>query len=104
MKNGSLCPHAQVPSACKLVGHQELDGRMANKWDVRNPHGFHVYFWTDEKLGITLRSKSVMRFIRSKIFGRVLSRAQFSTSGWLRKIRRTVETVAGQIPIVDLRV
>lgn len=57
MKNGSLCP-AQVPSACKLVGHEELDGRMANKWDVWNPHGFHVYFWTDEKLGITLRSEN----------------------------------------------
>jgi hypothetical protein len=53
MTNGSLCPHAQVPSACKLLGQEELEGRMANKWDVWNPKGFHVYYWTDKKLGIT---------------------------------------------------
>ncbi len=57
MTSGSLCPHAQVPSACKLVGHEELDGRKVTKWDVWNPHGFHVYFWTDEKLGLTLRAE-----------------------------------------------
>ena len=57
MTNGSLCPHTQVPSACKLVGQEEVDGRMANKWDVWNPRGFHVYFWTDKKLAITLRSE-----------------------------------------------
>lgn len=57
MTNGSLCPHTQAPSACKLVGQEELDGRMTDKWDVWNPHGFHVYFWTDKKLGITLRAE-----------------------------------------------
>jgi len=55
--NGSMCPNAQVPSACKLVGKEEVDGRMANKWDVWNPRGFHVYYWTDERLAITLRSE-----------------------------------------------
>ena len=53
--NGSLCPYAQVPSMCKLVGRQEVNGRIANKWDVWNPRGFHVYFWTDDALPITLR-------------------------------------------------
>ncbi|HSY90224.1 MAG TPA: hypothetical protein VK812_02570 [Candidatus Binatus sp.] len=57
MTNGSLCPHAQVPSACKLAGQEDLEGRMANKWDLWNPKGFHVYFWTDKKLGITLLSE-----------------------------------------------
>jgi hypothetical protein len=55
MSNGSLCPNVQVPSACKLVGKEELDGRVADKWDVWNPKGFHVYYWTDERLAITLR-------------------------------------------------
>jgi hypothetical protein len=55
MTNGSICSHASVPSACKFVGKEEMNGRMANKWDLLNPHGFHVYFWTDEKLEIALR-------------------------------------------------
>jgi len=55
MTNGSLCPHTQVPSACKLVGKEGINGRVANKWDVWNPRGFHVYYWTDDKLAITLR-------------------------------------------------
>jgi hypothetical protein len=55
MTNGSLCPHAQVPSQCKLLGTEVVEGRAAKKWDVYNPNGFHVYFWTDEKLGVTLR-------------------------------------------------
>jgi len=55
MTNGSPCPHAQVPTACKLVDTEVLDGRSAKKWDVYNPKGFHVYFWTDTALGITLR-------------------------------------------------
>jgi hypothetical protein len=55
MANGSLCQNTQVPSACKLVGTEQLGGRMANKWDVWNPRGFHVYYWTDDKLAITLR-------------------------------------------------
>ena len=37
------------------MGKEEMNGRMANKWDVLNQHGFHVYYWTDEKLDITLR-------------------------------------------------
>jgi hypothetical protein len=55
MTNGALCPHTQVPSACKLVGKEEVNGRVSNKWDVWNPRGFHVYYWTDDKLAITLR-------------------------------------------------
>jgi hypothetical protein len=55
MTNGSICPHANLPSACKMVGKEEMNGRMANKWDVLNPHGFHVYFWTDDKLEVALR-------------------------------------------------
>ena len=55
MANGSPCPHAQVPSACKLVGNEVMAGRTAKKWDVYNPKGFHVYFWTDSALEITLR-------------------------------------------------
>jgi hypothetical protein len=55
MTDGSICPHANLPSACKLVGKEEMNGRMANKWDVLNPRGFHVYFWTDDKLEIALR-------------------------------------------------
>lgn len=55
MTNGSLCPHAQVPSACKVLGKENVDGRTATKWDVYNPKGFHVYFWTDDALEITLR-------------------------------------------------
>ena len=53
--DGSICPHANLPAACKLAGKEEMNGRMANKWDVLNPHGFHVYFWTDDKLEIALR-------------------------------------------------
>jgi hypothetical protein len=55
MTNGSICPHANLPSACKLADKEEMNGRMANKWDVLNPRGFHIYFWTDEKLQIALR-------------------------------------------------
>ena len=32
-----------------------IEGRNSKKWDVYNPNGYHVYFWTDEELGITLR-------------------------------------------------
>jgi len=53
--NGSICPYAQVPSACKLVGKEKVNGRVVNKWDIWNPRGFHVYFWTDETLPITVR-------------------------------------------------
>jgi hypothetical protein len=55
MTDASLCPHTQVPSECKLMSSEVIDGRSAKKWDVYSPNGFHVYFWTDEKLGITLR-------------------------------------------------
>jgi hypothetical protein len=55
MTNGSPCPHAQVPTACELVDTEAINGRSAKKWDVYNPKGFHVYFWTDTALGITLR-------------------------------------------------
>ena len=55
MTNGSMCPSTQVPSACRLIGKEEIGGRMAKKWDVWNPKGFHVYYWTDDALDITLR-------------------------------------------------
>ena len=55
MTNGSLCPNTEAPSACKLLGKEEINGRMARKWDVWNPKGFHVYYWTDDTLEITLR-------------------------------------------------
>jgi hypothetical protein len=55
MTDGSLCSHTQVPSRCNLVGTEAIEGRNAKKWDVYNPNGFHVYFWTDEQLGITVR-------------------------------------------------
>jgi len=55
MENGSPCSHAQVPSGCKLVGKEVIEGRTAKKWDVYNPNGFHVCFWTDDALEITLR-------------------------------------------------
>jgi len=54
--NGSLCLYAQVPSMCRLVGREEVNGRVANKWDIWDPRGFHVYLWTDATLPITLRS------------------------------------------------
>jgi hypothetical protein len=53
--NGSVCPSAQVPSACKLAGKEKVNGRVTNKCDVWNPRGFHVYFWTDDTLLITVR-------------------------------------------------
>ncbi len=55
MTSGSLCPHTQVPSQCKLLGAEAIEGRSVKKWDVYNPKGFHVYFWTDEQLGVTVR-------------------------------------------------
>jgi hypothetical protein len=55
MTNGSLCPHSQAPPQCKLVGTEIVDGRPAKKWELYNPKGFHVYFWTDEQLDITVR-------------------------------------------------
>jgi hypothetical protein len=57
MTNGSLCAHSQEPSQCKLIGTEVIEGRTAKMWDVYNPKGFHVYFWTDEQLEITLRMK-----------------------------------------------
>jgi hypothetical protein len=55
MTNGSLCPYSQEPSSCKPIGKEEVNGRVANKWDVWNPRRFHVYFWTDDTLPITIR-------------------------------------------------
>jgi hypothetical protein len=55
MTNGSICPHANLPSDCKLVSKEEMNGRMARKWDLLNPLGIHVYFWTDDTLEIALR-------------------------------------------------
>ncbi|MGA2991646.1 MAG: hypothetical protein ABSD88_14315 [Candidatus Korobacteraceae bacterium] len=55
MTNGSLCPNATVPSKCKLLGAEQRDGRTVQKWDLWDPRGYHVYYWTDEKLGITIR-------------------------------------------------
>ncbi len=53
--HGSVYPRANLPSDCKPMGKEEMNGRMANKWDVLNPHGFHVFFWTDDILEIALR-------------------------------------------------
>jgi hypothetical protein len=56
MENGSVCPHAEVPSSCKLIGSEVVENRAAKKWDLYNPNkGFHVYFWTDEAQEVTLR-------------------------------------------------
>ncbi len=56
MEGGSICPHATYPSSCKLVGSEVVEGRAARKWDLYDPvQGFHVYFWTDEAQGVTLR-------------------------------------------------
>ena len=57
MTNGSLCPHATVPSRCKLSGVEQTDGRTVKRWALWDPRGYYVYYWTDEKLGITVRCK-----------------------------------------------
>lgn len=36
MVNGSACHRSEVPSACKLIGNEILEGRSAKKWDVYN--------------------------------------------------------------------
>lgn len=55
MENGSPCPHAEVPSSCKLLGNELVQGRAAKKWDLSNSRRSHVYFWTDATQGVTLR-------------------------------------------------
>jgi hypothetical protein len=55
LTNGSLCPYAQVPSDCRLVGKEKLNGRTTNKWDLWNPRGFHVYVWMDDTLPLAVR-------------------------------------------------
>jgi hypothetical protein len=55
LMNGSLCPYAQVPSACKLVGKEKVNGRITKKWDLWNPKGFHVYVWMDDTLPVSIR-------------------------------------------------
>lgn len=55
MTAGSPCPNADIPSACKMVDRENLDGRAATKWDVVSQHGEHVYLWTDDKLEVALR-------------------------------------------------
>ena len=55
MTNGSPCPAAELPSACKMVGKENIDGRSATKWEVVNQHGVPVYLWTDDQLEVPVR-------------------------------------------------
>ena len=42
LTNGSPCPASERPSECKMVGQENIDGRMATKWELVNQHGVHV--------------------------------------------------------------
>jgi hypothetical protein len=55
MTNGSPCPAAEIPSACKMVEKENIGGRSATKWEIVNQHGVHVYLWTDDKLEVAVR-------------------------------------------------
>ena len=55
MTNGSPCPAAELPSACKMVGKENIDGRSATKWELVNQHGVHLYLWTDDQLEVPVR-------------------------------------------------
>ena len=58
MTDGSPCPASEHPSACKMVGKENVNGRSATKWKLINQHGEHIYLfylWTDDQLGIAIR-------------------------------------------------
>ena len=55
MTNGSPCPSFEQPSACRMVGRENIEGRPATKWELVNHHGAHVYLWMDDKLEIAVR-------------------------------------------------
>jgi hypothetical protein len=55
MTNGSPCPASEHPSACNLIGKENIEGRSATKWELVNHAGEHIYLWTDDKLGIAVR-------------------------------------------------
>ena len=55
MTDGSPCPTAELPSACKMVGKETIEGRSATKWEGVNQHGVRVYLWTDDKLEVAVR-------------------------------------------------
>ena len=55
MTNGSPCQTAETPSACKMVGKENIDGRTATKWELVNQHGVRIYLWTDDQLEIAVR-------------------------------------------------
>lgn len=57
MTNGSPCPTSEIPTQCKFLAREEIDGRITNKWSLRSSKGFDVYYWTDDTLGVTLRMK-----------------------------------------------
>lgn len=55
MANGSPCPASERPAECKMVGKENVDGRIATKWELVNQHGVHVYLWTDDQLEVAVR-------------------------------------------------
>jgi hypothetical protein len=55
MSDGSPCPASERPSACKMVGKENIGGRSATKWELVNQHGVHIYLWTDDKLEVAVR-------------------------------------------------
>jgi hypothetical protein len=55
MTNGSPCPAAELPSACKMVEKENIAGRSTTKWELVNQHGVRVYLWTDDKLEVAVR-------------------------------------------------
>jgi hypothetical protein len=55
MTNGSPCPPAELPSACRMVGKENIGGRSASKWELVNQHGENIYLWTDDKLEVAVR-------------------------------------------------
>jgi hypothetical protein len=55
MTKGSPCPTAELPSACKMAGRENIGGRSATEWELVNQHGVRVYLWTDDKLEVAVR-------------------------------------------------
>lgn len=55
MSNGSPCPNSRIPSSCKMLAKENVDGRPATKWEAMNQHKEGVLLWTDDKLELALR-------------------------------------------------
>ena len=55
MTNGSPCPGAEFPAACKMAGKERIDGRPATKWELVNQHGERIYLWTDDRFEVPVR-------------------------------------------------